>query len=241
MFHYRQTPQDSSLPFRFRTSISLFIVFCFFTFANSVVFITAQLTNTVSAQEADSSELIEPASSEPSSSLPETVKAAQASVTPEPAQTPRPVTAHPVAKKPVPTYDRVAIPSIGLSSRYVPVGVTTQNNIDVHPSLVGLYTGGAQPGDIGAVFLDGHNPGVFSALPSIDIGAQITLTKANGEIFTYTVVHTETVSLVGINMRKALRPYDGATEGLNVMTCVGAYNPQTGTTDERFVVYAVRS
>ena len=155
--------------------------------------------------------------------------------------TPKPVAAQPVAATPAPSYDRVSIPSVGLNSRYVSVGLTASGNIDVHPSLVGLYTGNAQPGTPGAVFLDGHNPGVFSSLPSTGVGAQITITKANGEQYNYTVVHTETVQLEGINMRRALRVYGGKSEGVNLMTCVGAYNPATGTTDQRFIVYAVRS
>jgi sortase (surface protein transpeptidase) len=146
-----------------------------------------------------------------------------------------------VTPPPAAAYDTVTISSIGLASRFVPVGLTATNNIDVHPTLVGHWTGGAQFGSPGAVFLDGHNPGVFSGLPSIQKGATITITKASGETFTYTVVHTETVWLAGIDMRRATSTHNGAAEGLNIMTCVGAYNAQTGTTDQRFVVYAVRS
>ncbi|MDB5163037.1 MAG: class sortase [Candidatus Saccharibacteria bacterium] len=169
-------------------------------------------------------------------------EASTAAATPQPAATqPAPAPTPPPAPKPAPAYDRVSIPSLGMSSRYVTVGLTATNAIDVHASLAGWWNGSAQPGNPGAVFLDGHNPGVFSKLPNIQAGAQISITKASGETFTYTVVHTETVQLLGINMRQALSTYGGAAEGLNLMTCVGAYNPKTGTTDQRFIVYAVRS
>lgn len=175
---------------------------------------------------------------EPSKSTEEAKEApVQTVVTPAP----KPAAAQPVVSAPAPSYDRVSIPSLGLNSRYVSVGLTSTGNIDVHPSLVGMYNGNAQPGNPGAVFLDGHNPGVFSSLPRIGVGAQISMTKASGEQFNYTVVHTETVQLEGINMRRALRVHGGAAEGLNIMTCVGTYNPATGTTDQRFIVYAVRS
>lgn len=148
--------------------------------------------------------------------------------------------APPVAA-PVARTDRLIITAIGLTSPIVPVGKTPDNAIDVHPSLVGWYDRSAAFGTPGAAFLDGHNPGVFRNLPALGIGTPITVERASGEILQYTVVYTETVPLEGIDMRKALRPYNGAPEGLNLMTCVGTYNPQTGTTDQRFIVYAVRS
>ncbi|MEO5949608.1 MAG: class F sortase [Candidatus Saccharimonas sp.] len=160
-------------------------------------------------------------------------------VTPSPVPAPAPTPAR--APAPTPVYDKVSIPSIGLSSQYVTVGTTATNAIDVNPTLVGWWNGSAQPGTFGAVFLDGHNPGVFRKLPSIQVGALITLTKASGEVFNYTVAHTEVVQLAGMNMGAALSTYGGASEGLNLMTCVGTYSAATGTTDQRLIVYAVRS
>jgi sortase (surface protein transpeptidase) len=164
---------------------------------------------------------------------------------PAPAQ-PAPV-ATPVVRQaapapvPVARTDRVVITAIGLNSPIVSVGKTSDNAIDVHPSLVGWYDRSATFGAPGAAFLDGHNPGVFRNLHALGIGAPITVERASGETLQYTVVYTETVPLEGIDMRKALRPFNGASEGLNLMTCVGTYNPRTGTTDQRFIAYAVRS
>ncbi len=156
-------------------------------------------------------------------------------------QAPAPTPAPAQVLTPAPAFDKVSIASIGLSSRFVTVGLTNTNAVDVHPTLIGWWNGSSQPGTPGVVFLDGHNPGVFSALPSVKKGAQISLTKASGEIFNYTVVYTETIQLAGGSMREALTPYGGASEGLNLMTCVGTYNTKTGTTDQRLIVYAVRS
>lgn len=141
---------------------------------------------------------------------------------------------------PTPAYDTVSIPSIGFSSRFVSVGVTATNAVDVHPSLVGWWNGSARPGSDGAAFLDGHNPGVFSNLPAIKVGASITINYANDTSYTYKVVHREVILLVDVDMTKVLKPYNGAAQGLNLMTCMGAYNPATGTTDQRLIVYAVR-
>lgn len=167
---------------------------------------------------------------------------AEATPSPQPAPQPAPTPAPaPAPAQPAPAYDKVTIGSIGLSSQLVTVGTTATNAIDVHPSLVGWWKGSALPGTPGLTFLDGHNPGVFSKLPNIQVGAQISITKANGETFNYTVVHRETVQLAGIDMRKALTVHEGGAEGLNLMTCVGTFNNSTGTTDQRLVVYAIRS
>lgn len=175
--------------------------------------------------------------------LPESVQ--QDSPQPKPAQpvvASTPVRQQPVAPRPsLPASDTITIHSIGLSSRITPVGKTAANAIDVHPSLVGWYDRSAAFGTPGAAFLDGHRPGVFTALPKVTIGSIITIQTSAGQILTYTVAFTEAVPLENIDMRKALRPYEGATEGLNLMTRVGTYSPTTGTTDQRFIVYAVRS
>jgi len=229
------------LSFR-RLQISAFLVIALllFAFSNAALFLLAQTPQNAQAQTIPS--LIE-TSEVAVTKVNEVAEAAATSPAPQaaaaqpaPKPTPKPVQ----AKAAAPAYDKVSIPGIGLSSRFVTVGLTSANAIDVHPSLIGWWNGSAQPGNPGAVFLDGHNPGVFSKLPSVKQGAQISLTKASGETFNYSVVHTEVVQLVGINMRAALSPYGGASEGLNLMTCVGAYNTETGTTDQRLIVYAVR-
>ncbi len=226
-----------------RLSVFLVVLLFIFVLANVALYMLAQKADTAQAlintqpvtveEKVATEKETAPTEQSPAETSQPVVQAAPApaKVAPKPAR----------AALPAPSYDTVSIPSLGLSSRYVTVGLTSANAIDVHPRLVGWWNGSAQPGNPGAAFLDGHNPGVFSALPNIQIGAQITITKASGEKLNYTVVHQETVQLLGINMRKALSTHNGAAEGLNLMTCVGAYNPRTGTTDQRLVVYAVRS
>jgi sortase (surface protein transpeptidase) len=215
-----------------RISTSLGLLFVLFALINASLFLLAKPSEDVQAQNVPVVLKATPKDNAvPVATSPSTTTAA-------PAPAPKPA----IAKAaPAPAYDKISIASIGLSSRFVTVGLTSTNAIDVNPNLVGWWNGSAQPGTSGAAFLDGHNPGIFSKLPSIREGAQITLTKASGETFNYTVVHIETVQLAGINMRAALSVYGDATEGLNLMTCVGTYNKDTGTTDQRLVVYAIRS
>jgi sortase (surface protein transpeptidase) len=191
--------------------------------------------------------LLSQVSVEPVAQKPQPAPAEQPAPAPQPTQevaaTPAPAPAPaPVAPAaPAPAVDRIIIPSIGLNSQYVSVGLASNGAIDVHPSLVGVWNGSAQPGSAGASFFDGHTPGALSALARISNGAQISVQKANGQIFNYTVVFRETVALGSVDMRKALTVYGGASEGLNIMTCAGTYVPSMGTTDQRLIVYAVRS
>jgi sortase (surface protein transpeptidase) len=104
---------------------------------------------------------------------------------------------------------------------------------------VGRWVGGAEPGEQGAVFLDGHVDGVFARLSGVTIG-QIVSVSYGGQVYIYRVVHMETVALEGIDMRRALSVYGGASEGLNMMTCAGTFVPSMDTYDQRLVVYAVR-
>ncbi|MGV9001605.1 MAG: class F sortase [Candidatus Saccharimonadaceae bacterium] len=231
---------------RLRMSAFLAVTLLLFAFTNASLLLLAQAPQNVQAQ--TTSAVIE------TSEAPKQAEVAQAAATnttpvqepapqpaPDPAPKPAPAKAAQKAATPAPTYDKVSIPSLGLSSKFVTVGLTSTNAIDVNSSLVGWWNGSAKPGNPGAVFLDGHNPGVFSKLPSVKEGAVISISRASGEVFNYTVVHVETVQLIGIDMVKALAPYGGAKEGLNIMTCVGTYSAKTGTTDQRLVVYAVRS
>jgi uncharacterized membrane protein len=227
-----------------RTSAVIVILLVIFGLINASLLILAQTPSDAAAQDFPLTVKVEDtAARPPNSEVTVQEPAPTPTPTPTPQPTPKPVAtkAAPAAVKPTPAYDKVTIPSIGLSSRYVAIGLTASNAIDVHPSFVGRWNGSAEPGTPGTVFLDGHNPGIFRKVPNIAVGAQITISKASGEVFNYTVVHTETVQLAGINMRAALSTYGGATEGLNMMTCVGTYNAQTGTTDQRHIVYAVRA
>lgn len=133
----------------------------------------------------------------------------------------------------------ISIPSVNLTSKFVSVG-TTHNKIDTPSSSVGWWNRSAVPGTKGAVFLNGHNPGVFSDLHKLENGAIVTLVDASGKSFNYTVIHREILKLSEVNMKTVLSVQRGASQGLSIMTCMGDYNPKTRTADERLIVYAIR-
>jgi len=134
----------------------------------------------------------------------------------------------------------LSIPSIGLQASVLEVGVTADNAIDVPSgSQVGHWVGSARPGQTGATFLDGHVDGVFNHLSGVYVGQTVRV-NYGGQVYNYRVVHTEVVSLDGIDMTRALSVWDDAAEGLNIMTCAGTYVQSADTYDHRLVVYAVR-
>ena len=137
-----------------------------------------------------------------------------------------------------PAVDRLIIPSIGLNAQLVTVGLTAQGAVDVNPNLPGRWNGSVQPGSAGAVFVDGHKEGIFRNLGALAVGSQVTINLASGVNYNYTVRATEAVELSKVDMSKALHPFGGATEGLNLMTCAGTW---TGSTYlHRLIVYATR-
>ena len=168
----------------------------------------------------------------PSSSVPTTAKTATAS-----AASSTTVAAPVSAAKP---FFQVSIAGSGWLPVY-PVGVDGNNRIITPDTTIGWWNSpsNAKPGEIGAIFLNGHTPGVLSFLSGVGVGSQITI-SIDGTNYNYRVVSTETYDVNDPNlMRTSLTPRGGA-KGLNIMTCAGIYNPSIGTYSHRLVVFAVQ-
>lgn len=139
----------------------------------------------------------------------------------------------------------INIPSVNITARMKSVGLTSGNKIEVpaDASFAGWYSGGSVPGQKGASFVTGHYNGpnaggVFDNLNAVSIGAEIRIEMGDGTINKYKVVSQETVPVGQVDMAKALSVVDGKEEGLNIMTCAGAFT-SSGFAD-RLTVYAER-
>jgi hypothetical protein len=124
-----------------------------------------------------------------------------------------------------------------VSSTVVAVGIGADGAIEVPGAAVGMYNHG------GAIFLDGHSTGVFAGLARVRVGdiVDFTLNSATTQyqvvnVVTYTYFDGE--SFDQSFMYDSL--YSGGANGLNMMTCAGAYLPDYGTYSHRIVVYSVR-
>jgi len=137
--------------------------------------------------------------------------------------------------------NHLEMPSIGVYRSVITVGLNSAGEIDVPSSNVGLWNGGAQPGQPGVVFLDGHLFGVFTNLKNTTVGSEFSLTWSD-VVYRYRVSDNRTYSLEDLNQTSngiwasILRTPVGGSNGLNIMTCAG--QPTGNTYSHRTIVYA---
>ncbi|MFF3753482.1 class F sortase [Streptomyces sp. NPDC002018] len=138
----------------------------------------------------------------------------------------------------------VAIPSIGVTSSLMELGLNADETVEVPPAEKGMtagwYTGGSVPGEAGAAVIIGHNDtrfgkAVFHDLKKIAKGAEITVTNDRGESAHFTVTGIESVSKDSFPTEKVY----GATEDptLRLITCDGDFDAQ-GHPVNNLIVYA---
>lgn len=139
----------------------------------------------------------------------------------------------------------VTIPSLGVQSQLLRLGLQDNGTLEVPPgdpgSPAGWYVHSPTPGERGPAVLLGHvnaygnGPGVFAGLRQLIAGDIIEVAREDGATATFVVDRAEAYS-------KATFPTQavyGNTEGaeLRLITCDG-YNQATGEFDDNYVVYA---
>ncbi|MGW7417949.1 class F sortase [Streptomyces sp. NPDC054863] len=140
----------------------------------------------------------------------------------------------------------VSIPSIGVDSDVMRLGLNTDGTVEVPPAdkgmTTGWYSGGPVPGARGPAVLIGHNDtrhgrAVFHDLKKIADGADIVVRDEGGKKIRFKVTGRETV---GKKAFPTERVY-GRTEGrvLRLITCDGAFDAQ-GHTLDNLIVYAMK-
>jgi LPXTG-site transpeptidase (sortase) family protein len=145
-------------------------------------------------------------------------------------------------KAPAPT--RLAVPSLGIDSTLLRLGLNEDGTVEVPPAEKGMtagwYAGGAVPGEPGAAVLIGHNDtrfgkAVFHDLHTIAKGADIAVSDGEGEKTHFTVTGTETVRKNAFPTEKVY----GATDErvLRLITCDGAFDA-AGHPVDNLIVYA---
>ncbi|MFF9400687.1 class F sortase [Streptomyces sp. NPDC014744] len=146
---------------------------------------------------------------------------------------------------PRPTH--VSIPSIGVDSDVMRLGLNADGTVEVPPAekgmTVGWYTGNPAPGERGAAVLIGHNDtrfgkAVFHDLKKIAEGADIAVRNDRGAELHFRVTGTETVGKKAFPAKKVY----GATDerALRLITCDGAFDAE-GHPVDNLIVYATRS
>jgi hypothetical protein len=144
----------------------------------------------------------------------------------------------------VPEPTGLVIPSIGVSTSLVRLGLTSTGALQVPAttSVAGWYTGSARPGAIGSAVIAGHidsvsGPGVFFRLRLLRPGNRVYVRRANGSlaVFRVTAVHSylkkrfPTVAVYGPE----------PTAQLRLITCGGTFDYVTGHYLSNVIAYAV--
>ncbi|MFE2942059.1 class F sortase [Streptomyces sp. NPDC059255] len=139
---------------------------------------------------------------------------------------------------------KVDIPSLGISSSLMELGLNEDGTVEVPPAEKGMtagwYTGGAVPGEAGAAVIIGHNDtrfgkAVFHDLEKITKGADITVTDDEGAAKRFTVKETESVSKNAFPTDKVYGRTD--TPVLRLITCDGDFDAE-GHPVNNLIVYA---
>ncbi|MGW1145051.1 class F sortase [Streptomyces sp. NPDC002454] len=144
------------------------------------------------------------------------------------------------------TPTRVLVPSLGISSGLMPLGLNRDGTVEVPPAdrgmTAGWYTGRPVPGAPGPAVIIGHNttrrgPAVFERLKDIREGARITVRTTAGKDVHFRVTARETVRKRSFPTEKVYG--DTPERALRLITCDGAYD-DAGHPVDNLIVYAVR-
>ncbi|ANW21522.1 class F sortase [Streptomyces clavuligerus] len=165
---------------------------------------------------------------------------------PELARPERSAAALPPAAGPLPRSvpRRLAIPSLGLDTALVPVGLDRNRQIQPPPpddsGPAGWYAGAAAPGERGTAVVVGHvdsptGPAVFHLLGSLARNSRIEIAREDGATAVFAVDRVETHPRHGFPAERVYR--DGPRPELRLITCGGRYTERGGY-DSNIVVRA---
>ncbi|MER5633451.1 class F sortase [Streptomyces nitrosporeus] len=155
--------------------------------------------------------------------------------------------ARPAEASEAPAPARLRVPSLGIDSALMRLGLNKDGTVEVPPAergmTAGWYTGGAVPGEPGAAVLIGHNDtrfgrAVFHDLKDIAEGAEITVTGATGEEARFTVDSTRTVRKDAFPSQEVYGPSPAPV--LRLVTCDGAFDSE-GHPVDNLIVFATLS
>ena len=140
----------------------------------------------------------------------------------------------------------IIIPAIHVNARVTQISTNPKNQIEAPGNIydVGWYKKSSLPGQLGAMFIDGHVSswtanGVFYNLKQLAPGDKIQIVRGDNKTFTYVVKQLKTYSASNVDMTQALAPFTPGGAGLNLMTCTGKVITGTSEFNERLVVYSV--
>ena len=141
----------------------------------------------------------------------------------------------------------ITIPSIGVQSALVQLGLNPDKSIEVPPlddpdSKAGWYKYSPTPGQIGATVILGHvdsakyGPGVFFKLGALQPGATVEVTLTDRIIAVFTVDRVVAYPKSAFPSTAVYGAIDHP--GLRLITCGGTFDPAAGSYESNIVAYA---
>jgi sortase (surface protein transpeptidase) len=171
---------------------------------------------------AEPSRPVAPADSDPSSSA----------EVPEPAEVAEPVS--------------VALPSIGVTSDLMRLGLNDDGTVQVPPleadDRAGWYERGPAPGAVGPALLLGHvdsaefGPGIFFDLGAVQAGDPVEVSRADGSVAEFVVDRVEVHPKAEFPTIDVYGNTDDAQ--LRLITCGGAFDSAVRSYEDNVIVFA---
>jgi hypothetical protein len=138
---------------------------------------------------------------------------------------------------------RLRIPSIGVDSDLMALGLRGDGSLDVPPEgfPAGWYTGAPTPGELGPAIIAGHVdwdglPGVFYALGDLTPGADVTVEREDGSTAVFRVQSVQQFPKDAFPTEAVYADIDHA--GLRLITCGGNFDERAHHYRDNIVVFA---
>ena len=139
----------------------------------------------------------------------------------------------------------LSIPVIGVHTRLIRLGLTTQGTLQVPAStaVAGWYTGGPRPGQVGSAVIAGHidsylGPGVFFRLRLLRPGDRVYVRQAGGVLAVFRVYAEHSYPKDHFPTQRVYGP--APDPELRLITCGGTFDPAIGSYLNNVVVYAAQ-
>jgi LPXTG-site transpeptidase (sortase) family protein len=137
----------------------------------------------------------------------------------------------------------LVIPSIGVTSALVHLGLTSGGALQVPPTpaVAGWYTGSPRPGSIGSAVIAGHidsatGPGIFFRLSQLQRGDRVYVKRADGTLATFEVTQVQSYAKDDFPTAAVYGPVPDPE--LRLITCGGTFDYATRSYLSNTVVYA---
>ncbi|AQQ55626.1 class F sortase [Planococcus lenghuensis] len=136
----------------------------------------------------------------------------------------------------------IELPAIGEKAEVIEVGQTEEGAMEAPSNIyqIGWYAPGTKPGSSGNAVMAGHvdgltSPGTFYNLKKLEPGDEIHITGTSGMKLTFVVTDKKSYVPEEAPLEEIFGP--SSESRLNLITCTGVFNDDTGLYEERLVVY----